>query len=57
MYFVEELKRLENTELRKNLHINFEGEGGIVKNLIYKLRDLNYFLKKQGCWGIKKRIL
>ena len=30
MYFVEELKNLENIQLRKNLNICFEGEGGIV---------------------------
>jgi len=42
MYFVEELKILDSIELRKNLHINFEGEGGIVKK-----KHKNSFLKSK----------
>lgn len=30
MYFVEELKKLENVALGKHIHVDFEGEGGIV---------------------------
>lgn len=40
MYFLDELKKLADVPLkRKYLHINFEGEGGIVTFFYFHLKN------------------